>query len=85
MEILNEEQQLKKRKDDLYDLWGFAKTEIDRFEDKISKKEDRWFANKGNLRLLKYYKKQYTAVADAIGEYYSEITSRLEEIQKPKQ
>lgn len=85
MKILSEVEQLKRRKDELYESSQFLQNEINEKETLMRRYEDSWRSTKrAKGRVIKYEVSEYKKIRQIITDYYNIISDRYDSLQEPK-
>ena len=85
MKILNEKEQLEKKREDLFNVIRFHAQEREDRQNAIRKKENKFFPNRTEIQWLKHVDKQMMAVESMLHEYKDHLNERLEALKKKQQ
>ncbi len=77
MKILDEQQQLKKRIEELWDIEKKHSHEISLYDQKCQKYESRWFKNQGTFRVMKYMLEEMRRIEMALNDYRNSLQEQL--------
>lgn len=82
MKILNDKEQLEKKREELFSIIRFHAQEREDRSKVIRKKENSLFPNRSAIQWLKYVDKQMAAVEAMLYEYRDDLNEKIEALKK---
>lgn len=82
MKILNEQQQLQKRIDELWTMHKLHSADIDIQKRKVGQYKNRWLKNIDKINSMRYKLDQMELIEEAISEYIRDLRDRLNSLNE---